>query len=886
MGFELTPGYVITHLVIESPGGQGGNTGLPPSTHVSWTYPFHFRESPPPPGISGDAGSYPLARPTVSLAPIILPNEQDRLTSLRRLSVLDTPKEERFDRITRLAARVLDFPFAAVTLIDSDRQWHKSTVGISLLQIPRTQSFCAHAVAANHGYVVFDASTDARFRGNPIVVNAPQIRFYASEVIRSAEGFALGTLCIMDSQPRSFSDSDREILRDLAALVEREINDAGDPKLHEEKRLIDAAVDSINEGILIYETGGRDGHRVFYANPAFLRMTGYRLLEIVGRSPSFLLGPLTDPKVVVEANDSVQAGRSFSGEIVNYRKDGTAFTSEWTVSPIRNDHGTVTHVISVWRDISERKQAERVLVATNAQLAHAKQQADNASQAKSHFLASMSHELRTPLNGIMGMAELLGNSPLTNDQRDCVSTIRQSSENLLTIISDVLDFSKIEFGKLEFDPQPFSPALLADDVISLLGGRAQKAGIELSSFVDPELPTSLVGDANRLRQVLLNLVGNAIKFTDRGEVRLELLCGPTSQGGKPCMAVSVCDTGIGIPAERMGRLFQLFSQVDPSTTRVYGGTGLGLAIAQRLVQLMGGEIAVQSDVGRGSAFSFAVALPPAEGARATSPNLSSTRVALVDSNILARRNLARQLGAWGAHCGEFSALGTTGTAWDAMMVAVRSREEAVELIGTLRSLYAGPIIALTPAYAYLDSQALAEAGATATLSLPFRQAALAAAVGAATGKPIASVFTPSPLAPKEAELPALRVLVAEDNSTNRKVALGMLAQLGLSAEVASSGTEAVDLAGSRDYDVILMDVHMPDLDGLEASRRIRQALATARRQPYIIAMTADALLGDREKCLSAGMDNYITKPVKLALLRAALAGSPIGLDRVARSERT
>ena len=815
----------------------------------------------------------------MSLAPIILPSEQDRLTSLRRLSVLDTPKEERFDRITRLAARIFGFPFAAVTLIDSDRQWHKSTVGIEIAQIPRNQSFCAHAVAANHGYVVFDASADSRFRGNPIVVGAPKIRFYASEVVRSPEGFPLGTLCVMDNQPRSFSDADRAILRDLAALVERELNEAGDQKLQEEKRLMDAAIESINEGILIHETGGRDGHRVFYANPAFLRMTGYRLLEIVGRSPSFLLGPLTDPKVVIEANDAVQAGRSFSGEIINYRKDGTAFTSEWTVSPLRNDHGTVTHVVSVWRDISERKQAERILMATNAQLAHAKQQADNASQAKSQFLASMSHELRTPINGIMGMAELLGTSGLGTEQRACVATIRQSSENLLALISDVLDFSKIEFGKLELNAQAFCACDLADDVIALLAGTAAKSGIELSSFVDPDLPPSLVGDVDRLRQVLINLVGNALKFTGRGEVRIELSRAPASRPSQVGLAVSVIDTGIGIPADQIGRLFQHFSQIESPAKGQTAGSGLGLAIAQRLVALMGGEITVRSEVGRGSSFSFCVPLTEHEGAPQRQPNLAVTRMALVDPNPLARRSLSRQLSAWGARCEEFPDCSLVGNAWDAVLLAFENPDAGVERLRQLRAIYAGPVIVLCRPFACPDPTPLTEAGATAILGVPYRQSELSAMVAAATGRKSAHPFPTHSAERKGVELPGLKVLVAEDNSTNRKVALGMLAQLGLSAHTASSGREAVEAAKRSNYDVILMDIQMPDMDGLEASRRIREAIPAEGRQPRIIAMTAEALAGDRERCLAGGMDNYLAKPVKLALLKAALTGISDGHDQ-------
>ena len=533
----------------------------------------------------------------------------------------------------------------------------------------------------------------------------------------------------------------------------------------------------------------------------------------------------------------------------------------------------LSRMVSVWRDITDRKQAERVLLATNSQLAYAKQQAEAANLAKSQFLANMSHEIRTPLNGIMGMAELLADTTLNDSQKDSIGTIRQSSENLLTIINDILDFSKIEFGKLEFDLHPFQPAAVADEVVGLLSGRAAKKGLELSSFIDPTLPAGLVGDSTRLRQVILNLVGNGIKFTETGEVRLELTSGPARGDGKVSLSVSVSDTGIGIPGDRMGRLFQLFSQVDASTTRKYGGTGLGLAIAQKLVQLMGGEIKVVTEPGKGSTFSFVVPLPRHEAEAPAWPSLAGRRFYFADPSPVARAALGRQLTVWGAQCdGGDQPPAVQAKPFDGVFLTVDSPDRAVERVTEAKASTKTAIIVSSRSPGSLDQTALRAAGAAAFLSLPAKQAQLKQMVSELLALEPIRAKTPEPGLHTPA-LPPLKILMAEDNLINRKVALAMLAQLGLTADTANNGLEAVEAVKKTDYDVVLMDVHMPEMDGLTATRQIRALLSNGRPQPHILAMTADALQGDREKCLAAGMDNYMTKPVKLTLLKAALAAA-------------
>jgi PAS domain S-box-containing protein len=598
--------------------------------------------------------------------------------------------------------------------------------------------------------------------------------------------------------------------------------------------------------------------RIEWVNAGFTRISGYELDEVRGRKPgSFLQGPSTDMATVARIKSELHAGHSFSEEILNYRKDGIPYWVGMQISPVFDQEGTITRFVAIETDTTDRRAAEAALrhgeislrtilaalplilfatdgvgcvtlaegsgldhlnldgeplegrsifvalthvpelldcirqaltgasivtviqleeifletrclplrdaagepngmlcvaldvterMRTTLALVRARDEAEAATRAKSAFLATMSHEIRTPLNAVIGMAGLLLDTPMSIEQRRYAETIRTSGDMLLAVINDILDFSKIEAGNMELEHQPFNPRACVEEVIDLLAPRAAEKGLRLAAAIDFAVPEHIISDVTRVRQILVNLVGNAVKFTSQGEVLVRVItrAGPSAETLNLTIAIS--DTGLGIPRDRQSRLFQPFSQVDASTTRRYGGTGLGLAICKRLCDLLGGTISVMSQPGQGSTFTV---------------NLPVT-------------------------------------------------------------------LASTP-----PRQRTAPTAATNGLRTP------------------------------------LRILLAEDNTVNQQVALRMLDRLGLRADLAANGHEAITALQRQDYDVILMDVQMPEMDGLEATRHLRATLPPAR-QPRIVAMTAGAMVGDREACLAAGMDDYISKPVQREDLLAAL----------------
>jgi CheY-like chemotaxis protein/nitrogen-specific signal transduction histidine kinase len=538
----------------------------------------------------------------------------------------------------------------------------------------------------------------------------------------------------------------------------------------------------------------------------------------------------------------------------------------------------VEKFIAVETDITAR-------VETEHQLRRAKAEADDASRAKSEFLASMSHEIRTPMNGVIGMTSLLMETTLTAEQRDFVNTIRTSGDALLTIINDILDFSKIESGKMELEHAPFELALCLEEALELFALQASAKKLEIGYHIAPEAPGWIMGDVTRLRQVIVNLVNNAVKFTPGGSISVEVRPGapvpvpddPDGAATAPVLEFSVRDTGIGIPPDRLGRLFKAFSQVDSSTTRKYGGTGLGLAISQRLCELMGGRIRVESTPGEGSVFIFTIQAEPApagEGAAlpALPAPLREGPVFCVEDHPVTRARLRTVFESWGAACTVFPS------------VAALTRDAAKHPAPSLLVLDAGEIEE-TAAH-----ESLNRFSCPRLILYPFGQTAPQTDDGpplASSPKPIRTgallqvvvrLFqaggsgTASPFPVNERtlgeEIP-LEVLVAEDNAVNQKVALRFLERLGYRADAVANGLEAVTTLENREYDLVLMDVQMPEMDGYEATRQIRARLP-AERQPKIIALTANAMQGDRDAAVAAGMDDYVSKPVKVHEIAAAI----------------
>ena len=677
-------------------------------------------------------------------------------------------------------------------------------------------------------------------------------------------------------------------LRDKDAEVERSLTHLNRLRLALDRHAIVAITDP--EG------------RILEANDAFCAITGYSRGELVGKIHWLFSSRNPEDTLVGELLQTLRAGRIWHGELTNRSREGTQFWVDSTIAPFTNTAGVVETLVAIHYDITARHKQTEILRSSEVQLYEhnlaleaATARAENlareataATRAKAEFLANMSHEIRTPMNAVIGMADLLLDTPLAPMQREFADTIRNSSDALLALINDILDFSKIESGALRLEHIPFNLRDCVESAIDLTARPAAVKGIDLLYWIEDDVPSHALGDFTRLHQVLVNLVANAVKFTERGDVVVTLSRRPAPPGSclaQSLLGVSVRDTGIGIPSDRVDRLFQAFSQVDASTTRKYGGTGLGLAICQRLVTLMGGRIWVESRPGEGSDFQFEIPLHPAPASPvayrpAPVANIAGRRLLLVDDNPTNLRILALQTQRWGF----LTAVASSGAAalelldrgdpFDATIIDVQMPEmdgyTLAEEIRRRRTAAQLPILVLTSIgndTALFDRLDVAQ-----ILTKPAKASALLNALTAIFSEDPASVDERANTVPIDSSLGSrfpLEILLAEDHPTNQRVARLLLARLGYDCQAVSTGVEALAAVAQKEFDVLLLDVQMPELDGYQTARQLCADYPPGRR-PWIVAMTANALEGDRESCLAAGMDDYLAKPVGAQLLATVL----------------
>ncbi|MFH1496543.1 MAG: ATP-binding protein [Verrucomicrobiota bacterium] len=609
--------------------------------------------------------------------------------------------------------------------------------------------------------------------------------------------------------------------------------------------------------------------RIEWINESFERILGHTL-ETVQDKPlvDYVTGADTPEATRRLILDALARRRGLVCDVTNRSRSGRDYHLRLELQPVFDEQGAIENFITIQADITARVQTE-------LELRRAKAEADEASRAKSEFLASMSHEIRTPMNGVIGMTSLLLDTPLSADQRDCVNTIRVSGDSLLTIINDILDFSKIEAGHMDLEHVPFDLAVCIEETLDLFAAPAMAKGIELGYCMSPDTPAWVDGDITRLRQILANLVNNAVKFTDRGSISIEVR---TTAPGR--LEFKVADTGIGIPADRRDRLFKPFSQVDSSTTRKYGGTGLGLVICERLCRLMDGEIQVDSTPGVGSTFTVDLHLEASDGMPDATPPLPPALidrdVIVLDPNPVNRCRYHAVLAAGGSRPVTMKtsaeALARLADAAHPVTAALIDGAFAQDsaLIAALD--LAGCKVAWQVSAGKNTAQPPSGPPPPVTLNKPVKTQSLLRALQqlcnpAAAGTPALPAADSAPIL-LSVRFP-LRVLLVEDNLVNQKVALRFLDRLGYQADAVANGLEAVASLQSRHYDLVFMDLHMPEMDGLEATRRIRRLLSD-NEQPRIIALTANAHEANRQECLEAGMDGFITKPIKLGDIEQAI----------------
>ena len=796
--------------------------------------------------------------------------------------MLDTAFEERFDRLARLAKNLQAALDASAIVATTDAAGRIIEVNELFSRISGYSR--EELIGQTHKIVNSGMHPPEFFKKMWDTVSAGRV--WRGEICNRSKS---GALYWVDTTITPFLGADGKPFQYVAIRHEITAVKQAELRAAEAGARLQAVFDNAAQVAIIVTDMA--GHITVFSKGAE-NLLGYAAAEVVGQSPALL-----HVREEIEARGkllSMEYGRPVEGfdvfveparqggcdsrEWTYVRKDGARFPVRLTIAALRDSSGEVSGFLGIAVDVSESRRARE-------ELAKARDAALELAKAKAEFLANMSHEIRTPMNAVIGMTGLLMDSNLNPQQRDFAETIRSAGESLLAIIGDILDFSKIEAGSMPLEMLDFDPRLLAEEVAMLFAARAQDKGLEIAAVVDDSLPLRLRGDAGRLRQILSNFTSNAIKFTEKGEVSIRVRK-VLEDGDGVRVRFETVDTGIGIEAASHAKLFAAFTQADASTTRKYGGTGLGLSIAKKLVELMKGSIGIESAAGKGSTFWFELTLPKGGAVPvASTPEVEGLRVLIVDDNATNREIVIHQTASWrmrplAVEGGEaaLAALRAAIVEQDPFALALIDMQmpgmDGMELARRVRlePMLAGVrLVLLSSMSISMGRDELIKQGFEGSLTKPVRKSSLFDAISDVLSKnPSAQSAARKPSASRHASWSALRILIAEDNAINQKVALLQLAKLGCKADTVSNGREAVEAAISIPYDLILMDCQMPEMDGFEATRTLRKTLASTGRKTSIIAMTANALEGDRERCLAAGMDDYVAKPVRIEDLSAAI----------------